>query len=76
MGQSTLYPMLYNLESQGLVKSEWRESDSARGRKYYTLTAKGKKRLAADTKQWEAVVRALGQLGVLPVGPAFGGTGT
>src|SRR5436190_23255237 len=45
MGQSTLYPMLYNLEAQGLVEGVWRESDEGRDRKYYRLTGKGKKRL-------------------------------
>lgn len=69
MGQSTLYPMLYNLESQGLVKAEWREAESGRGRKYYALTRQGKKRLADDTKQWESVVKALASLGVVGGNP-------
>ena len=69
MGQSTLYPMLYNLESQGLIKAEWREAESGRGRKYYSLTKQGKKRLADDTKQWESVVRALAALGVVSGNP-------
>jgi PadR family transcriptional regulator PadR len=65
MGQSTLYPMLYNLEAKGLVKSVWRDADSGRRRKYYTLTAKGRKRLAADEKQWSAVAQAMASLGVI-----------
>ncbi|MEX0728795.1 MAG: PadR family transcriptional regulator [Planctomycetaceae bacterium] len=65
MGQSTLYPMLYNLEAQGLVTATWRDSESGRGRKYYALTGNGKKRLAADVKQWKSVVTALSALGVL-----------
>jgi len=73
MGQSTLYPLLYNLEAQGLVRAEWREAGSARPRKYYALTAKGKKRLAHDIEQWRAVQRAMQSLGVLK--PALGGTG-
>lgn len=74
MGQSTLYPLLYNLEAQGLVKAEWRDTDSARGRKYYHLTAKGKKRLAADMQQWAALVEALGTLGVVGESqPSLGG---
>lgn len=64
MGQSTLYPMLYNLESKGLVKARMDES-GPRPRKYYRLTAKGKKRLAHDAKQWRAVVKAMASLGVL-----------
>lgn len=65
MGQSTLYPLLYNLEAQGHVRAEWRESGSVRPRKYYALTAKGKKRLAHDVAQWRAVERAMRGLGVL-----------
>ncbi|MCA9101298.1 MAG: helix-turn-helix transcriptional regulator [Planctomycetales bacterium] len=65
MGQSTLYPMLYNLEAQGLVRSERVRSESGRQRKYYALTAQGKKRLAHDTAQWEAVSAAMSALGIL-----------
>ena len=66
MGQSTLYPMLYNLEAQGCVRGQWRETESGRGRKYYSLTAKGQKRLANDTRQWRAISEAMVALGVLP----------
>ncbi len=71
MGQSTLYPLLYNLEAQGLVRATWRDGDAARPRKYYSLTAKGKKRLAHDVAQWRAVAQAMQGLGVLK--PALGG---
>lgn len=91
MGQSTLYPMLYNLEAQGFIEGYWQEATDAdltnaktgdraaakrdaqtssrskpasRDRKYYRLTDKGKKRLADDSKQWEAVIRAMKALGV------------
>jgi PadR family transcriptional regulator PadR len=75
MGQSTLYPLLYNLEAQGLVRAEWQEAHNGRPRKYYSLTSRGKRRLADDSKQWEAAVRAMAALGVLPAGlrPAEGG---
>jgi PadR family transcriptional regulator PadR len=71
MGQSTLYPLLYNLEARGLVRAEWREGESPRPRKYYSLTAKGKKRLAHDVKQWKAVTTAMQSLGVIE--PNLGG---
>ena len=64
MGQSTLYPMLYNLEGKGLVASRWDDS-GPRGRKYYRLTGTGKQRLAADTAQWNAVTGAMRQLGIV-----------
>ena len=64
MGQSTLYPMLYNLEAKKLIASTWRAADSGRDRKYYRLTAKGKTRLAHDREQWRAVTNAMTALGV------------
>lgn len=66
MGQSTLYPLLYNLEAQGLVRAKWRDAPSGRRRKYYSLTPKGKRRLSTDTAQWIAVVRAMQGLRILP----------
>ncbi len=62
LGQSTLYPLLYNLEAQGLIESEWRESDSGRGRKYYRLTESGLDRLERDLEQWDQLVRGMGRL--------------
>jgi PadR family transcriptional regulator, regulatory protein PadR len=66
MGQSTLYPMLYNLEAKGLIKSTWRDSDAGRSRRYYALTGKGKKHLEKQTKEWRAVAEAMAGLGILP----------
>ena len=69
MGQSTLYPLLYGLEAKGLIEGAWR-SGEGRDRKYYRLTEKGRKRLATDTAQWQAVIRAMHALGVAPAGGA------
>jgi len=69
LGQSTLYPLLYNLESQGLIEGKWQAADNGRDRKYYHLTDKGKKRLERDLSQWEALVRGMSQL---VAGPAQG----
>lgn len=62
LGQSTLYPLLYNLEAQGLVESEWRTAEGERDRKYYRLTDKGGQRLERDLTQWEALVRGMGRI--------------
>ncbi|MEZ6233575.1 MAG: helix-turn-helix transcriptional regulator [Phycisphaerales bacterium] len=66
MGQSTLYPLLYNLEAKGFIEAEWRVADSGRRRKYYRLTPKGRKRLATDTDAWKRLAGAMSALGVLP----------
>lgn len=73
MGHSTLYPLLYNLEEKGLIASREAESDSGRFRRYYALTAAGKKALAAQREQWRALGRAFRELGILE--PAEGNAG-
>lgn len=65
LGQATLYPLLYNLESKGWVTSSWRRAESGRRRKYYRLTAKGKKQLTRSRAQWSRLVGALERLGAL-----------
>ena len=51
--QGSLYPALYRLEHQGLIKSEWGESDNKRKAKYYTFTAAGRRRFQEQTQNWE-----------------------
>src|SRR5687767_2071748 len=62
MGQSTLYPLLYNLEAKGWIASRV-DDKSGRARRYYRLTDKGRKRLAKELGQWEALRGAMGGLG-------------
>ena len=64
MKQSTLYPLLYNLEAKALVASRVEEADNGRPRKYYRLTRKGKQQLARHRKQWEFLSMAMDRLGV------------
>lgn len=65
MGQSTLYPMLYNLESKGLIRSRLDES-GPRARRYYSLTEKGRGQLREDVKQWRSLLKAMTALGLGP----------
>jgi len=64
MGQSTVYPLLYNLEGRGHVRGVWREAPSGRRRKYYRATAAGKAWLQKQRKQWVTLVAAMASLGV------------
>jgi PadR family transcriptional regulator PadR len=64
LGQSTLYPMLYNLESKGLVVSSNKAGPNGRERRYYRLTAAGKRRLDSDRQQWAALIQGLTSIGV------------
>ncbi len=65
MGQSSLYPMLYNLEAKELIEADWRSADNGRDRKYYALTPKGKKKLKADMEAWAKLAEAMTSIGVL-----------
>ena len=48
-----LYPALHRLESRGLISAEWRPSENNRKAKFYGLTARGRKQLETQRKQWE-----------------------
>ena len=50
--QGSLYPALYRLEHQGLIDSEWGESDNKRKAKYYRLTATGRRQLQEAARSW------------------------
>jgi PadR family transcriptional regulator PadR len=50
--QGSLYPALYRLEHQGVIASEWGDSENNRRAKYYKLTAAGRRRLEAETEKW------------------------
>lgn len=50
--QGSLYPALYRLEHQGLIASEWGESENKRKAKFYRVTDPGKKRLRAEQEKW------------------------
>jgi transcriptional regulator, Acidobacterial, PadR-family len=53
LNYGTLYPALLKLEQEGAIKGEWRPSENNRRAKFYRLTAAGKKRLAAETSEWQ-----------------------
>jgi len=48
-----LYPALHRLEARGLISSVWRPSENNRRAKFYELTARGRKQLETQRKQWE-----------------------
>ncbi len=64
MGQSTLYPLLYNLQAKGLLTARTATAENGRSRKYYRLTDKGKRKLARDSRQWKVMSAAMGKLGI------------
>lgn len=57
--QGSLYPALYRLEHQGLIESEWGESENKRRARFYEITAEGKKRLRSEREEWARLVDAI-----------------
>jgi transcriptional regulator len=60
--QGSLYPALHRLEVQRLIASEMGTSENNRRARYYRLTATGRKRLAAETENWERLALAVARI--------------
>ncbi|HTZ47612.1 MAG TPA: PadR family transcriptional regulator [Verrucomicrobiae bacterium] len=58
--QGALYPALFRLVRQGLLKASWGTSDNNRRAKYYELTSAGRKRLREEHEGWNRLVAAMG----------------
>lgn len=52
MAEGTIYPLLSRLKQEGLLDSEWVEADAGHPRKYYRLTAAGRRRAQAMARSW------------------------
>jgi transcriptional regulator len=52
VNQGSLYPALHRLEQKGWLKAEWRESETGREAKFYSLTRAGQKQLAVERESW------------------------
>jgi transcriptional regulator len=59
---ASLYPMLYRLEKRGWILGRWVDKAGQRRRRYYRLTAAGKKVLLAQRSHWQAFVAAINQI--------------
>lgn len=60
--QGSLYPALYRLEHNGLLASEWGESENKRKAKYYRLTPAGRKQLQEETRYWNRMAETIAQV--------------
>src|SRR5512145_1093406 len=59
LGQGSLYPALYRLERQGLIRSEWRVTENNRRPRYYSLTRVRRRQLNDELAQWRRMSRAV-----------------
>lgn len=64
--EGMLYPVLHWMEKEGMIASEWRESESGRKRKYYQLKTEGRAALLEEKQQWLAVHETLSKLWLSP----------
>ena len=55
----SLFPALHRLEASGWLRSVWKPSENNRRARYYTLTARGHRQLAKETRSWEEVALAI-----------------
>ena len=60
--EGMLYPVLHRLEDEGLIQSRWQTAENGRQRKYYRLSAAGKRSLSDHQEQWLSVHETLARL--------------
>jgi transcriptional regulator len=60
--EGSLYPALHRLESQGLIESEWGVSENNRRARFYSLTPRGRKRIAVEVSNWRRMVEAVNEV--------------
>src|ERR1700751_224439 len=56
LNMGTLYPGLMRLEQRGLVRAEWRVTDTKRRARFYSLTRSGRRRLESEKADWDRTV--------------------
>ncbi len=59
LGQGSLYPALYRLERQGVIRSEWKVTEHNRRARYYSLTREGRRQFDDEIAQWRRLSHAV-----------------
>jgi transcriptional regulator len=59
VNQGSLYPALHRLEQRGWLASEWKQSETGREAKFYSLTRTGRKQLAVERASWDRLTGAI-----------------
>ena len=60
--EGSLYPALHRLEDRGWIQAEWGTTENNRRAKFYSLTAKGRQQLVAESNRWAQLVAAVGRV--------------
>ncbi len=59
LGEGALYPLLHEMEEHRFLRAQWRDQDGRPKRRYYHLTAKGRKELARRLETWQGFTKAV-----------------
>src|SRR5688572_7422111 len=59
INQGSLYPALHRLEQKRWLRSSWRQSETGREAKFYSLTPSGRKQLAVEKESWNRLTTAV-----------------
>jgi PadR family transcriptional regulator len=60
--EGSLYPALHRMEQDGWISAEWGTTENNRRARYYQLTARGRKQLADEEKNWSRLTQAVAQV--------------
>ena len=60
--EGSLYPALHRMAQEGWIKAEWGTSENNRRARYYSITAAGRKQLAAEEHRWAELTTAVGRV--------------
>jgi len=62
VNQGSLYPALYRLERRGWIRAAWGDSENNRRARFYSLTPAGRRRLEAETANWDRIAAAIARV--------------
>jgi transcriptional regulator len=66
LNQGTIYAALVRLQQRGWISAKWGVSENNRKAKFYSITRKGRKQLAAETEQWRRLSEVMGRVFATP----------
>lgn len=62
LGEGSVYPSLYRMESKGWIKATWAQTDNNRQAKYYALTRTGRKQLEVERQSWDQLSAVIAEV--------------
>ncbi len=67
LNQGTIYASLVRLQHRGLISAKWGTSENNRKAKFYSITRRGSKQLAADSEHWRRLAEVMGRVFALSI---------